>query len=235
MASLLLLGAVITPVGNRLGNGTRCLRVAIASAISLRLLHAVQENVEHMVTLAHYSQSPPAWSFNQLSPPGAQRACGSSGMQPAPQQQQHEQQSQYHFGHQQAPPRKRTKQAVCQDFIQNLRARQGFELDTPGVVEGIQTHFQLLPSRYALDVNIDSLDVLNHKRLLDSARSDPSAVSFQVRRVEVPSSNGRQHRHSDQRAAFHSIDSHIVEVCHTASCRGSTAGFLGQVIELDCV
>lgn len=38
-----------------------------------------------------------------------------------------------------------------------------------------------------MDVNISSLDVLNHKRLLDSARSDPSAVSFQVRPVDVVS------------------------------------------------
>ena len=38
---------------------------------------------------------------------------------------------------------------------------------------------------YALDVNLASLDVLNHKRLLDSARADPSAVSFQVRPVDV--------------------------------------------------
>ena len=41
--------------------------------------------------------------------------------------------------------------------------------------------------RYALDVNISSLDVLNHKRLLDSARADPSAVSFQLRPVDVVS------------------------------------------------
>ena len=36
-------------------------------------------------------------------------------------------------------------------------------------------------------MNINSLDVLNHKRLLDSARADPSAVSFQVRPVDVVS------------------------------------------------
>ena len=41
------------------------------------------------------------------------------------------------------------------------------------------------PHSYALDVNLASLDVLNHKRLLDSARADPSAVSFQVRPVDV--------------------------------------------------
>lgn len=39
--------------------------------------------------------------------------------------------------------------------------------------------------RYALDVNISSLDVLSHKRLLDEARSDPTTVSFAVRPVEV--------------------------------------------------
>lgn len=44
--------------------------------------------------------------------------------------------------------------------------------------------------RYALDVNIDSLDVLNHKRLLDSSRAEPNAVSFQVRPVDVVSGTG---------------------------------------------
>ena len=39
--------------------------------------------------------------------------------------------------------------------------------------------------RYALDVNIDTLDVLSHKRLLDEARADPSTVSFAVRPVEI--------------------------------------------------
>ena len=51
-------------------------------------------------------------------------------------------------------------------------------------------HILIVPfrnCRYALDVNIATLDVLNHKRLLDSARSDPSAVSFQVRPVDVVS------------------------------------------------
>ena len=40
-----------------------------------------------------------------------------------------------------------------------------------------------LPSThsYAHDINLSSLDVLNHQRLLNSARADPSAVSFQVR------------------------------------------------------
>ena len=83
--------------------------------------------------------------------------------------------------------RRRSRTEVCDAFIQGLRARgtTAIVLDSPGVIEGIQRHFQLLPTRYALDVNITSLDVLNHKRLLESARADPSAVSFQVRPVDV--------------------------------------------------
>lgn len=55
--------------------------------------------------------------------------------------------------------------------------------------------------RYALDVNISSLDVLNHKRLLDSARSDPSAVSFQLRPVDVVSGSDLA-----KRPSFGSLD-----------------------------
>lgn len=54
---------------------------------------------------------------------------------------------------------------------------------------------------YALDVNINSLDVLNHKRLLDSARSDPSAVSFQLRPVDVVSGSDLA-----KRPSFGSLD-----------------------------
>ena len=57
-----------------------------------------------------------------------------------------------------------------------------------------------LPS-YALDVNISSLDVLNHKRLLDSARADPSAVSFQLRPVDVVSGSDLA-----KRPSFGSLD-----------------------------
>eukprot|EP00887_Chlorella_sp_A99_P001926 scaffold18.g1926.t1 len=81
--------------------------------------------------------------------------------------------------------RRRTKLEVASAFLQNLRERGGIDVDQPGFAEGLQEHFESLPSRYALDVNINSLDVLNHKRLLDSARADPSAVSFQVRPVDV--------------------------------------------------
>lgn len=44
--------------------------------------------------------------------------------------------------------RKRTKAEVCEAFIFKLRERRTIDLDAPGVIEGIQQHFQLLPTRY---------------------------------------------------------------------------------------
>ena len=105
--------------------------------------------------------------------------------------------------------RKKTKAEVCAAFIENLGERRNLDL-TPQLLEGIEQHFQLLPSRYALDVNISSLDVLNHKRLLDSARADPSAVSFQVRPVDVVSAAGSKAA-IDKRPSFGNAES-LLEV-----------------------
>ncbi len=81
------------------------------------------------------------------------------------------------------------RQDALESFLTSLRAKGVIDVDQPGFVESVREHFELLPSRYATNVNTTSLDVLNHKRLLDSARSDPSAVSFQVRSVDVTGMN----------------------------------------------
>ncbi|GFR45868.1 hypothetical protein Agub_g7320 [Astrephomene gubernaculifera] len=83
-----------------------------------------------------------------------------------------------------ASGRKRTKADVCDAFLALLAERGDVELDA-ALVEGIRQHFERLPTRYALDVNVDGLDVLSHKRLLDEARADPTTVSFAVRPVEI--------------------------------------------------
>lgn len=108
------------------------------------------------------------------------------------------------------PPRARTKMDMCAAFLDKLQTRRNLDL-TPELVEGIEQHFRLLPSRYALDVNISSLDVLNHKRLLDSARADPSAVSFQVRPVDIISAAGNRAA-MDRRPSFGNAES-LSEVC----------------------
>ena len=81
--------------------------------------------------------------------------------------------------------RRRSKQEVCDTFVSKLCERGDIDVSAPGFLDSIHQHFDRLPSRYAIDVNTDSLDVLSHKRLLDEARLDPAAVSFAVRPVDV--------------------------------------------------
>ncbi|GIL50268.1 hypothetical protein Vafri_6477 [Volvox africanus] len=83
-----------------------------------------------------------------------------------------------------ASGRKRTKGDVCEALIGRLQERGDVAVDADLLI-GVRKHFESLPTRYALDVNVDGLDVLSHKRLLDEARADPTTVSFAVRPVEI--------------------------------------------------
>lgn len=85
------------------------------------------------------------------------------------------------FGH----GRRRDKAAIASAYVERLRERGDVDVDAPGFTESITQHFERLPTRYAMDVNIDSLDPLSHRRLLEEARLDPSTVSFAVRPVEI--------------------------------------------------
>lgn len=109
--------------------------------------------------------------------------------------------------------RRRSKKEIAEAFLYRLKERKSADYDSEGFIESIQQHFQLLPTRYALNVNIDSIDVLNHKRLLDSARADPSAVSFQVRTVDVSQPGyGNGHTSVDRRPSFGGLDTLLSEV-----------------------
>eukprot|EP01026_Neomeris_dumetosa_P045569 TRINITY_DN3859_c0_g1_i21.p1 TRINITY_DN3859_c0_g1~~TRINITY_DN3859_c0_g1_i21.p1 ORF type:complete len:563 (-),score=66.47 TRINITY_DN3859_c0_g1_i21:1776-3464(-) len=81
--------------------------------------------------------------------------------------------------------RKQTKTQVMQRFLSYLRNRGDVQVDSEELVSGLAHHFRLLPTRYALDVMTESLDILNHFNLLREARSDGGAVFFHVRPVEV--------------------------------------------------
>jgi hypothetical protein len=105
-------------------------------------------------------------------------------------QQGMQQQASLNYGHQEAGhpllfARRRTKHEICEAYLQELKSRGDLDCSDPGFVQSVRAHFDRLPTRYALDVNLQSLDVLSHKRLLDEARADPTAVSFAVRPVEI--------------------------------------------------
>ncbi|GFH24910.1 uncharacterized protein HaLaN_22787 [Haematococcus lacustris] len=81
--------------------------------------------------------------------------------------------------------RRKTKHEICEAYLAQLAKRDDLDCSSPEFKAQVRAHFDRLPTRYALDVNIQSLDVLSHKRLLDEARADPTAVSFAVRPVEI--------------------------------------------------
>lgn len=81
--------------------------------------------------------------------------------------------------------RRRTKLEVLHAYVRQLAGRGDIDTNAPGFAESLRLHFDRLPLRYSLDVNIESLDVLSHQRLLEEARRDPSSVSFAIRPVVV--------------------------------------------------
>lgn len=58
-------------------------------------------------------------------------------------------------------------------------------MDNEEFVKSIEQHFEALPTRYALDVNLNGTEILKHKQLLEQARQYPESVAFVVRDVEL--------------------------------------------------
>ncbi|XP_048229674.1 serine/threonine-protein kinase STY17 isoform X1 [Ricinus communis] len=80
-------------------------------------------------------------------------------------------------------------------YSEVLRRIQDFnfeEANLPGFDDQLWLHFNRLPARYALDVNVERAeDVLTHKRLLQLAEDPSNRPAFEVRLVQVyPISNG---------------------------------------------
>lgn len=102
--------------------------------------------------------------------------------------------------------RRRTKQDVSEAFLANLAARGHPGAGDTRFREAIHEHFRSLPTRYALDINLSSLDVLNHRRLLETARSDISSISFQVRPVDVSANQSGSASMGSKRPSFASTE-----------------------------
>ncbi|CDY70078.1 BnaAnng32540D, partial [Brassica napus] len=83
--------------------------------------------------------------------------------------------------------RERMKVEVFEEVILRLRQSDNIDTDLPGFVDDLWAHFNRLPARYALDVNVERAeDVVMHQRLLLSAL-DPHnrRPAIQVRLVQV--------------------------------------------------
>lgn len=88
--------------------------------------------------------------------------------------------------------RQKQKVGVYDEVLRRLRLSHEAETCLPGFEDELWTHFHRLPSRYAMDVNVERAeDVLMHKNLLYMAHDPATRPAIDVRLVQVHSSPGR--------------------------------------------
>ncbi|KAL4572829.1 hypothetical protein LXL04_019615 [Taraxacum kok-saghyz] len=82
------------------------------------------------------------------------------------------------------------KLEVYNEILLRLKESNSGEAKEPGFDDKLLAHFNRLPNRYALDVNVERAeDVLMHKRLLSLAHDSPSGPVFDVHLVQVSPSS----------------------------------------------
>ncbi|XVE56227.1 hypothetical protein DITRI_Ditri03aG0221000 [Diplodiscus trichospermus] len=88
--------------------------------------------------------------------------------------------------------KQRQKIEVYNEVLCRLRDFNIEEASFPAFEDELWAHFSRLPTRYALEVNVErAQDVLMHKRLLHKARDQASRPAIEVRIVQVHSDGNR--------------------------------------------
>uniref|UniRef100_A0A6N2LJ57 ACT domain-containing protein n=1 Tax=Salix viminalis TaxID=40686 RepID=A0A6N2LJ57_SALVM len=78
------------------------------------------------------------------------------------------------------------KLEVYNETLRRLKESNHAEANLPGFDDQLWAHFNRLPTRYALDVNVERAeDVLMHKRLLHLAHDPANRPAIEVRLVQV--------------------------------------------------
>ncbi|GJS84495.1 serine/threonine-protein kinase STY46 [Tanacetum coccineum] len=90
-----------------------------------------------------------------------------------------------------SPQRNQMKKLeVYNDVLNRLKDISNDEVNQPGFDQQLLAHFNRLPTRYALDVNVERAeDVLMHKRLLHLAHDPANRPAFEVRLIQVSPTN----------------------------------------------
>ncbi|KAL9393858.1 hypothetical protein Peur_013143 [Populus x canadensis] len=86
----------------------------------------------------------------------------------------------------------RQKLEVYNEVLKRIQDSNFEEANAPGFDDHLWLHFNRLPARYVMDVNVERAeDVLMHKRLLQLAENPANRPAFEVHLVQVyPSWNG---------------------------------------------
>ncbi|KAM5565230.1 serine/threonine-protein kinase STY46-like [Rosa sericea] len=87
-------------------------------------------------------------------------------------------------------PKQKLKVNIYNEVLVRLKDSDVAEAQQPGFEDELWAHFNRLPTRYALDVNVErAQDVLMHKRLLHVAHDRATRPAVEVRLVQVHSSS----------------------------------------------
>ncbi|KAL0376261.1 UNVERIFIED_CONTAM: Serine/threonine-protein kinase STY46 [Sesamum calycinum] len=103
----------------------------------------------------------------------------------------------------------RKKLEVYNEVLRRLKEAHHPDAHDSAFDDQLWAHFNRLPARYAMDVNLERAeDVLTHKRLLHLAREPANRPAFEVRLVQVlPASDGNSgdsvHSRSPRRGSVH--------------------------------
>ncbi|XP_050383720.1 serine/threonine-protein kinase STY17-like [Argentina anserina] len=90
------------------------------------------------------------------------------------------------FSAQAQPRHHMQKLEVYNEVLRRIQEFDYEEASLPGFDDQLWLHFNRLPARYALDVNVERAeDVLTHKRLLQLAEDPANQPAFEVRTVQV--------------------------------------------------
>ncbi|XP_041014469.1 serine/threonine-protein kinase STY46-like isoform X1 [Juglans microcarpa x Juglans regia] len=132
----------------------------------------------------------------------------------------------------------RQKLEVYSEVLRRLKDSENTETTQPGFEAQLWAHFNRLPARYALDMNVQRPeDVLMHKRLLHLAHDPTNSPAIEVRLVQVHSaSDGNQldSVHSDfpgEEAAQSSLNCSIRKGIHPPPAFGSSPNLEALALE----
>ncbi|KAJ0505834.1 putative dual-specificity kinase TKL-Pl-4 family [Helianthus annuus] len=121
------------------------------------------------------------------------------------------------------------KLEVYNEILRRLKESDHDEAKQPGFDDELLAHFNRLPNRYALDVNVESAeDVLMHKRLLSLAHDPANRPAFDVRLVQVCSVTDNN---SDDLVNYSSNGKQIPQSIHPPPAFGSSPNLEALTLE----
>ncbi|XP_060195638.1 serine/threonine-protein kinase STY17-like isoform X4 [Lycium barbarum] len=107
----------------------------------------------------------------------------------------------------------RQKVQVFNEVLSRLQDLNLEEADLPGFEDQLWLHFNRLPARYALDVNVERAeDVLVHRRLLQLAEDLENRPAFDVRLVQLTSIVSEIGLNIEEAHVFSTVDGFSLDV-----------------------